>query len=311
MARTEDSKSTQSNSETSSTSGEASLFSKTLIIFDFDDTLFCTKYFDTFALNYQDIFTCQVSLEEINPCLVRELKQLQSAIIELFSNLQLNYDIVIISNADMKWINNCLTHFLEELKDYINENDIKIYSAKNIFSKISKNSTDWKIKCFKKVINEMYKDELNYTDLNVISVGDSHEEKKALFNLIKSSKIPKINGKFIHMISFPSAATIILQLKYLNCNLNNIISESDSIFKMGIEFRNGNPEIKCVQKKRSKNEEISKKYLSKVNYDNFCYLKENKEFTTENDDNELFYNIQQQDDQTFLSNSLLGKIIFN
>ena len=39
MSNTEEFKSIPSNSETSSTSGEASLFSKTLVIFDFDDTL--------------------------------------------------------------------------------------------------------------------------------------------------------------------------------------------------------------------------------------------------------------------------------
>ena len=152
MTNTEYFKSMQINSKTSSTSGETTLLvTKTLIIFDFDDTLFCTKYFDTFSLIYQDIFTCKVSLEEINPCLVRELKQLESTIIELFINLQQqNYDIIIILNADIKWINNCLTHFLEELKEYINENDIKIYSAKNMFSKIVKESTEWKVKCFKK-----------------------------------------------------------------------------------------------------------------------------------------------------------------
>ena len=180
MTSTEYFKSIQINSETSSTSGETSLFSKTLIIFDFDDTLFCTKYFDTFALSYQDIFACKVSLEEINPCLVRELKQLESTIIELFINLQQNYDIIIISNADLKWINNCLTHFLSELKEHINENDIKIYSAKNMFSKIVKNSKEWKSKCFKKVILDMYKNDLN-SDLNVISIGDSKEEKKSCF----------------------------------------------------------------------------------------------------------------------------------
>ena len=113
MTNTEYFKSTQINSETSSTSGETTLFvTKTLIIFDFDDTLFCTKYFDTFSLIYKDIFTCKISLEEINPCLVRELKQLESTIIDLFINLQQNYEIIIISNADIKWIKNCLTHFL-------------------------------------------------------------------------------------------------------------------------------------------------------------------------------------------------------
>ena len=246
----------QINSETSSTSGESSLFSKTLIIFDFDDTLFCTKYFDTFTLSYQDIFTCQTSLEEINPCLVKELKELENTIIELFMNLQQNYDIIIISNANMKWINNCLTHFLEELKEYINENNIKIYSAKNMFSKICKNKNEWKIKCFKKVINELYKNQLKYTDLNVVSVGDNNEEKKAVFGLVKINKYYKIRPKFIRMISYPSAATIILQLKYLNKHLNNMIFDDNSIFKMSIEFKKDKAEIICHSSKKKKNEKI-------------------------------------------------------
>ena len=258
-------KTSQAISETSSTSGELSLLSRTLLIFDFDDTLFCTKYFDTFSLPYKDIFTCRVSLEEINPCLIRELKQLESSIIDLFSGVIQNYDIVIISNADMTWINNVLTHFLEELKEYINENDIKIYSAKNMFSKFSKNKTDWKIKCFKKVIKEIYKNDLTYTELNIISIGDGSEEKKAVFSLSKINNFHKINQKFIRCISYPSAATIILQLNYLNNNLNNMVFENNSIYKMSIEFKNDKPEIKCISSKKNKNEDILKNYLNDNN----------------------------------------------
>ena len=274
----------QTNSETSSTSGESSLFSKTLIIFDFDDTLFCTKYFDTFTLSYQDIFSCKVSLEEINPCLLRELKELESTIIELFMNLQQNYDIIIISNANMKWINNCLTHFLEELKEYINENNIKIYSAKNMFYKIVKNKNDWKIKCFKKVINDIYKDHLKYSDLTVISIGDNNEEKKAVFNLAKNNKFQKIKAKFIRMISYPSAATIILELKYLNKNLNNMILSNNSIYKMNIEFKNDKAEINCHSSKKIKNEDIFENNLINNSYienNNYFYLNKN-----DNDNNE-------------------------
>ena len=259
----------QTNSETSSTSGESSLFSKTLIIFDFDDTLFCTKYFDTFTLSYQDIFSCKVSLEEINPCLLRELKELESTIIELFMNLQQNYDIIIISNANMKWINNCLTH---------------IYSAKNMFNKIVKNKNDWKIKCFKKVINDIYKDHLKYSDLTVISIGDNNEEKKAVFNLAKNNKFQKIKAKFIRMISYPSAATIILELKYLNKNLNNMILSSNTIFKMNIEFKNDKAEINCHSSKKIKNEDIFENNLINNSYienNNYFYLNKN-----DNDNNE-------------------------
>ena len=292
MTNTEYFKSTQINSETSSTSGETSLFSKTLIIFDFDDTLFCTKYFDTFALSYQDIFACKVSLEEINPCLVRELKQLESTIIELFINLQQNYDIIIISNADLKWINNCLTHFLSELKEHINENEIKIYSAKNMFSKIVRNSKEWKSKCFKKVINDLYKNDLN-SDLNVISIGDSKEEKKAVFNLTKIHEFRKIHPKFIHMISFPSAASIILQLKYLNDNINNMIISNNTIFKLNIQIQNDGVEIICILPKKKENEKMCIKYLNEndsLKINNSLYLNEGKKFINEDDNFDYTYN---------------------
>ena len=262
MTDTQNFRSSQIFSEASSTSGESSLFSRTLLIFDFDDTLFCTKYFDTFSLPYKDIFTCRVSLEEINPCLVRELKQLENTIIDLFSNLCQIYDIIIVSNADMTWINNCLTHFLEELKDYINDNDIKIYSAKNMLSKFTKNKYEWKVKCFKKVINDLYKDDLYFEDFNVISIGDRNEEKKAVFNLGKIVKAHKVKPKFIRMISFPSASTIILQLKYLKNNLINLINENNSIFRLIIQFKNDNPEIKCVSLIKEKNEKIYKNCIN-------------------------------------------------
>lgn len=281
MTNSEYFKSTLINSETSSTSGDTVPIGKTLIIFDFDDTLFCTKYFDTFSVPYKDIFDSRIALEEINPSLVKELKELENTIIELFNNLQQKYDIIIISNADIKWINNCLAHFLEELKEYINENNIKIYSAKNIFCKIVKDSNEWKVKCFKKAIKELYKNDLNF-DLNVISIGDSNKEKKAVFNLSKSNEFNKVNIKFINMISFPSAASIILQLKYLNDNINDMISSNKSLYKMVIQIKNDKAEINCISPKKINNigglvktyskSAIQKKNLDKLRRKNNLYI---------------------------------------
>ena len=314
MTNSEYFKLTLINSETSSTSGDTVPIGKTLIIFDFDDTLFCTKYFDTFSVPYKDIFDSRITLEEINPSLVKELKELKNTIIELFNNLQQKYDIIIISNADIKWINNCLAHFLEELKEYINENNIKIYSAKNIFSKIVKDSNEWKVKCFKKAIKELYKNDLNF-DLNVISIGDSNKEKKAVFNLSKSNEFNKVNIKFINTISFPSAASIILQLKYLNDNINDMISSNKSLYKMIIQIKNDKAEINCISPKKIKNEDILKKYLNKngiVKINNSFCLNENKSFINENYNDEfIFYNKEDENDKEFLESLLRKKTFLN
>lgn len=239
----------QTNSDTSSTSAELS--EKTIIIFDFDDTLFCTKYLETFSLCYEDIFKSKVSLEELNPCLYKEIKELENEIIELFITLKQFYDVIIISNADIKWINNCLIHFLDELREYIVDNDIKIFSAKN--NKIS--PKDWKVNCFKNVIKELYKDEY---ELNIISIGDSNEEKKAVMKFK--------NSKFIKMISYPSAKSIILELNYLKNNIHNIVLDNKIIHKMKIEIKNNNIEINCISDKLNENMFINKKRKKDNNY---------------------------------------------
>jgi len=306
MTNTEYFKSGQTNSETSSTSGELTIFSKTLLIFDFDDTLFCTKYLDTFALPYQDIFTCKVSLEQMNSCLAHEIKELESAILDLFINLGQNCDIVIISNADLKWINNCMTHFLPELNDYLTENGIKIHSAKNSFSKFVKAPTDWKLQCFKKVIEELYEDDLFY-DLNVISIGDGKEEKKAVFNLAKDLKLRKLRTKFIRMISFPSAASIVLQLKYLNNNINEMILDENSIYKMSIKFNNKKVEIDCKSKKgKNCKENGEKNYLNHVEENE---LKQELKQKNENYHEKMLFNDIENNKEMY-GNKLLGQKSF-
>ena len=116
----------QPNSDTASTTGDTISVSKTLLIFDFDDTLFCTNYFDSFSLPYKDIFDFKVSLEQTNTCLFKEIEELEKNLLELFSKLQNNdLDIAIVSNADLKWINNCLIHFLPEFRDYIQSQESK------------------------------------------------------------------------------------------------------------------------------------------------------------------------------------------
>ena len=333
MTETKFQKLSQPNSETTSTTGESPTIPKTLIIFDFDDTLFCTKYFDSFSLPYQDIFMFKISLEEINPCLFKEIKELENIIIELFVKLQNNnYDVVIVSNADMKWINNCLTHFLEELKEYINENNINVYSAKNMYEKTegpansnkSRGSTWWKIRCFEKVIQDLYEEENENNinegniDLNVISIGDGEDEKKAVFKLNKNkfNFCQNLQGKFIRMIDYPSAISINIQLEYLQNNINDIINSNKIIFKMNIEIVNGVTQVKCTPKKKNNKIDKLKLISSSDKKDKKITNKKNEDFLLFNnlndyEENELFNNdlfsYLERDEDLLRKNLFLGK----
>lgn len=59
--------------------------------------------------------------------------------------LEMNVRLFIVTNADEKWIKNCLQHFLPELNEFIQENEVLIYSAKKLFGKNSA-VEKWKVK---------------------------------------------------------------------------------------------------------------------------------------------------------------------
>jgi hypothetical protein len=252
---------------------------KLISIFDWDDTLFCTKYFDTFNLNYSDIFSFKTSLQDSNPYLLNELKDLENSILNLFLELkENNFEIFIISNADKKWIDNCLIHFFQELKEFIEENSIKIYSAKNMFSSIS-NSYFWKKKCFKTVLLDNFKD--NNLEIKILSIGDSYDEKRATLDLRKIKFFYKLNVQFVKMIFCPSAASIIIQLKYIENNLKTILNKKSLLQKMIIEQNNKSIVINCIddfEEEEIEDCDLSDDDKNSFNFDDVNSLKFKKRF---------------------------------
>ena len=233
---------------------------KRIAIFDWDDTLFCTKYLETFQLNFTDIFSFKYSLEETNPYLLNQLKELENSIIQLFYEIvECNFQIFIVSNADLKWIENCLVHFFFDFNTFIKDENIKIYSAKNIFNGVS--SCLCKIKCFKKVILDNFKD--TNLILKILSIGDSKHEKKATLNLCKLNYYKKINVKFIQTIRSPSLRSIILQLNYIQENFLDFFENKNIIQKINIEMKGKNIFIKCnkEENEREKEEEGNNKKI--------------------------------------------------
>jgi hypothetical protein len=153
---------------------------------------------------------------------------------------------------------------------------------------------------------ELYEDDLFY-DLNVISIGDGKEEKKAVFNLAKDLKLRKLRTKFIRMISFPSAASIVLQLKYLNNNINEMILDENSIYKMSIKFNNKKVEIDCKAKKgKNCKENGEKNYLNHVEENEF---KQELKQKNENYHEKMLFN-DIENNKEMCGNKLLGQKSF-
>ena len=90
-----------------------------------------------------------------------------------------------------------------------------------------------KKKCFKKVITESIN--LTNCNLNILSIGDSNEEKKATLNLLKLKQFKNIKVSIVKFISNPSANSIIRQLNYILENYLKIVKSKKIIHKIYID----------------------------------------------------------------------------
>jgi hypothetical protein len=189
---------------------------KNIIILDWDDTLFPTTWVNMNKFKLQknniDIF-----------------KNLDNLLLTLFNNLNKLGDIIIITNAMIIWINTCLK-VLPKTKVVLKKFNIKIKSAREEYRNQTPDPTQWKIESFKKNINKKY--------TNIISVGDSLSEYKALVDLYKKNdKKDKLYKtiKFINNCRTCNNIIIKDQVDILNKNIKMIINKNqnlDLIFRL-------------------------------------------------------------------------------
>ncbi len=181
---------------------------KTVIIFDWDDTLYPTTY-----VHHVGMTSNQILL-------------LDSIIYKLFTTC-LNYgQIYIITNASMDWI----VHTISALPQTSNIiNYLKIISARDDNIKAINNISYWKSMSFKKEYTTLL---AIHKNLNIISIGDAYYEHNALVNLhdYKNNNILKT----IKCKSNPSFEILCEELIILTKMLNTAIinkTHIDWIFK--------------------------------------------------------------------------------
>jgi len=181
-----------------------------LIIFDWDDTLFCTSF-----LNIAGFFEANMNLSEKEKA---QILFLEKAVIELLEKCIKKCRTYIITNSEPGWVD----YSSKELYKIIYEtkllSKIDVISARGRYEKRypDKNRL-WKIKCFDDVIKE-YDSSLK---TNIICIGDSFDE-------VKAGKVAakKFKQSFIKAIKFkenPSLEDLINQI-------NLVIKQFDYIY---------------------------------------------------------------------------------
>ena len=172
----------------------------TLIIVDWDDTLFPTSWSVKNNINLND-------MEVRNRYLVY-FSELDRILYKLLNKLLDYGDVSIVTNALPKWIT-ISSDVLPNTKYLLKR--IKIISARQLYQPTHPQMMDWKKEVFKSEISaEVVKKEY----LNIISIGDAEYEYNALIELNKTNTNKKIL-KAVKLMGTPTHETLLDQLEVL------------------------------------------------------------------------------------------------
>ncbi len=212
---------------------EKKIYLTNIFLIDWDDTLFPTSWIQMNNINLQN----EDSINEYKLYFI-DLDNVISNFIELFNKIG---DIFIVTNASLNWIRTCL-NILPLTSKSIISNDIRIISARDLYSERTTSPIEWKILTFQNVLIENLKKMNNIrknTYINIFSFGDAKYEYIALLNLNKyllnNEKIRKNMDnlhfllKSVKFMEKPTFEYIIDQIKVLEQSKDTIINKLEYI----------------------------------------------------------------------------------
>ena len=186
----------------------------TKIVFDWDDTFMATTWLDGIkrAPNQEELV---------------DLEILSKLVIAIITQAKLYGDVIIVTNADQGWVQYSCSEYMSSLLPHLL--DMPIISAQERYSSLYSNPTFWKFAAFR---DEILEGVLPYSWLNVVSIGDSDAEFKAvncLKNIIPSDFNINLITKGIKLMEKPTIKLLIQQLQILNRDIKSIIECPQSI----------------------------------------------------------------------------------
>jgi len=189
---------------------------ETLIMIDWDDTLFPTTW-----ITRNNINVYQVS--NMKPEYRIFFMKLDIAIYKFINQLMKYGKVFIITNATSEWIN-VTKKLLPNTASIFNW--VKVISARELYSNQYPSDVDaWKQLCFQKVARKyMSKQKIN----NFISIGDALYEYEALIKLHKLGKQKKYL-KTIKLLGDSDYKHIVDQIIVLNENIGEIICHDNHL----------------------------------------------------------------------------------
>lgn len=200
---------------------------KTLIILDWDDTLFPTSWVLKNNIDVND-----TTILNDNGHLFEKLDLI---LYKLLLNCLKCGKVVIVTNAMVKWVT-ISSKMLPKTKKLIDKN-IDIISARDIYQKeMPKKQFVWKKLIFEQLVIEHFMDK-QYKVENIISIGDADYEFQALIDLYEDFKMKKRILKAIKFLQGPDYESLIDQLQVLNKSIFKVCNSKNH---MDLKFKDLN-----------------------------------------------------------------------
>jgi len=178
---------------------------KSLIILDWDDTLFPTSWIVKNNINIDN--------KQMQNKYIIYFFKLDFLVSQLLLNLSKYGQAVIITNASTKWI--LLSSTILPTTQKVLKNNVLIISARDAYQhKYPGDMSIWKKKAFEDVVNNYYE---NHKLQNIVSGGDAEYEFLALTDLYNENSVVKNRLlKTIRFMKDPSFDDLIDQLEVFN-----------------------------------------------------------------------------------------------
>ena len=181
----------------------------TLIVFDFDDTLFPTTFMSD--NNYSD---SGITRTELPPEVQQALDNIEQAVINALRESKRHGTVKIVSNGSMLWIATASARFMPQFWSVVRDLNIEVISAndrrydRHVYSS---NPIHWKTHEFRAILRDMKRRRRPFTkNITFVSIGDSRIDGDATFNA--QTETPLHHIRFVKLEDDPSTETIVRQL---------------------------------------------------------------------------------------------------
>jgi hypothetical protein len=193
---------------------------QTLVIFDWDDTLFPTSW-----LQRQGFFKADAvpSMQQ-----TAQLQKLADVVERTLRTALLFGKVVVVTNAEKGWVEVCCSKLMPSLAQVLSEVDI--VSARSAYERHSQNPSEWKRLAFAHEVEQLHIQ--SNEQLNVVSVGDSLYEQHAVMAVCEN--VQNCFAKSLKFMDKPSIEELVDQHDFFeSCFLDVLEHNGDLDVEIG------------------------------------------------------------------------------